>query len=259
MRTSAAILFVLLLVAFSSPLSAQTYPIPFVNNPLVPAAVPPGGQGFLLTVNGTGFVSGDVVRWNGGALATTFVNAAQLTAQVPSLKIASAGTIFVTVATPVGGVSNFVFFDVTAPTSVLAYTRIDTDFSPQAAPDIPYLSRPSALTVADFTNAGIPYLAIANSSCPIELECGLDGKASVTFALSGLTLDSTSGQELTGPQPIFIGTGDFGGGTDLITEGPASISVLPGGFATIRKDSTLASGVSGPFASGDFNRDGNLT
>jgi hypothetical protein len=258
MRTLLTIILSFMVGAFSSPLFAQSYPIPFVNNPLVPAAVVPGGPGFTLTVNGTGFVAGDVVRWNGTALATTFVNAAQLTAQVPATNIKNVGTIFVTASTPPGGISNFAYFEITTPTSSLAYSRIDTDYSPQTSPDTPFLSAPSAVTVADFTNSGIPYLAIANNTCPIELQCGLNANASITLAISGLALNVNTGQRLTGSRPNFIGTGDFGGEIDLITEGPASVSFLAGGFGTNHKDTALASGSSGPFASGDFNRDGNL-
>ena len=49
-------------------------PVPYINQPLVPDAPAPGGSGFTLTVNGTGFVSGSVVDWNGSARTTTFVN-----------------------------------------------------------------------------------------------------------------------------------------------------------------------------------------
>ena len=37
-------------------------PVPLINQPLVPDAVKPGSAGFALTVNGTGFVSGAVVK-----------------------------------------------------------------------------------------------------------------------------------------------------------------------------------------------------
>ncbi|PYV15246.1 MAG: hypothetical protein DMG21_15605 [Acidobacteria bacterium] len=40
------------------PALGQSNPVPFVNQPLVPSAVAPGGPDFTLTVNGTGFVSG---------------------------------------------------------------------------------------------------------------------------------------------------------------------------------------------------------
>jgi hypothetical protein len=53
----------------------QTNPVPLINQPLVPDDVAPGGNGFTLTVNGAGFVSGSVVNWNDSALATTFVTA----------------------------------------------------------------------------------------------------------------------------------------------------------------------------------------
>jgi hypothetical protein len=56
---------------------------PLINQPLVPEAVKPGGAGFTLTVNGTGFVSGSLVNWNGSARDTTFVSTAKLTANIP--------------------------------------------------------------------------------------------------------------------------------------------------------------------------------
>src|SRR5208283_3197331 len=52
---------------------AQVNPVPLVNQPLVPDATAPGGADFTLTVNGTGFVSGSVVNWNGSDRPTTFV------------------------------------------------------------------------------------------------------------------------------------------------------------------------------------------
>ncbi|HTA24062.1 MAG TPA: IPT/TIG domain-containing protein [Terriglobales bacterium] len=81
-------LFVLLAIATAL---AQN-PVPLVNQPLVPDAVARGGTRFTLTVNGTGFVSGATVNWNGTALVTTFVSESQLTATVPAPDIADAGT-----------------------------------------------------------------------------------------------------------------------------------------------------------------------
>jgi hypothetical protein len=63
---------------------------------LSPNAATAGGAAFTLTVNGTGFVSGAVVQWNGTALATTFVSATQLTAAVPANLIATPGTANIT-------------------------------------------------------------------------------------------------------------------------------------------------------------------
>jgi Putative Ig domain/IPT/TIG domain len=73
---------------------------------LSPTCATAGGPQFTLTVNGTNFVSGSTVNWNGTPLVTTFVSAAQLTATVPAALIATAGTASITVVTPCGGTSN---------------------------------------------------------------------------------------------------------------------------------------------------------
>src|SRR5204863_10183419 len=93
-----------------TPATAQTNPVPLINQPLVPDAIAPGGAGFTLTVNGTGFVSGSVVNWNGSARTTTFVSSTQLTASILPSDIAIASTASVTVVnpTPGGGRSNAV-------------------------------------------------------------------------------------------------------------------------------------------------------
>ncbi len=84
--------------------------------PLVPDAIKPVSAGFTLTVNGTGFVSGAVVKWNGNARTTTFVSKSRLTATILSTDVAKANTASVTVAnpTPGGGKSNVVFFPIRA-------------------------------------------------------------------------------------------------------------------------------------------------
>ena len=82
---------------------------------LSPNAATTGGSAFTLTINGTGFVSGSTVQWNGSALSTTFVSATQLTATVPPSQIASAGTATVTVVNPGGATSNAAAFTINAP------------------------------------------------------------------------------------------------------------------------------------------------
>ncbi len=121
-------------------------PCPLVNQPLVPTATSPGGPSFTLTVNGTGFVSGSAVNWNGTPLSTTFVSSSQLTATVPASNIATASTAFITVASPPpgGGVSNVVFFAVSAPTN-LQFTSF-----PNANVGDPF----SGPLVADFNRDG---------------------------------------------------------------------------------------------------------
>ncbi|HZT44291.1 MAG TPA: protease pro-enzyme activation domain-containing protein [Chthonomonadaceae bacterium] len=80
-----------------------------------PSSATAGGSAFTLTVNGTNYVSGATVNWNGSALSTTFVSSTQLTASVPSSDIATAGTASVTV-TANGQTSNSVTFTINSGT-----------------------------------------------------------------------------------------------------------------------------------------------
>jgi hypothetical protein len=54
---SIPLVWVLVLLA-STMTPAQGNPVPLISQPLVPTATAPGGSTFILTVNGTGFVSG---------------------------------------------------------------------------------------------------------------------------------------------------------------------------------------------------------
>ena len=85
---------------------------------LSPACATAGGPQVTLTVNGTNFVSGSTVNWNGSPLTTTFVSAAQLTATVPAALIATAGTASITVVTPCGGTSNAQTFTIAATPAI---------------------------------------------------------------------------------------------------------------------------------------------
>ncbi len=76
-----------------------------------------GGAAFTITATGTNFTATSTINWNGVALATTFVNAAQLTASVPAIDIAAAGTAAITAATPGVGTSSAISFIIKAKTS----------------------------------------------------------------------------------------------------------------------------------------------
>jgi hypothetical protein len=85
---------------------------------LNPSKAIAGSSSFTLAVNGTGFVSGSVVRWNGSIRATTYVNNTQLTASITAADIAIAGSASVTVFNPApgGGTSNPATFPIHDPT-----------------------------------------------------------------------------------------------------------------------------------------------
>ena len=71
-----------------------------------PDPIDAGGAAFLMTIAGSGFVSGAVARLSETALSTTFVSSAQLRAEItPGLRALS-GHPSLTVANPGGSVSN---------------------------------------------------------------------------------------------------------------------------------------------------------
>ena len=83
-------------------LSVGGNPAPVLTS-VSPAAVTAGGSAFSLTVNGSDFIPGSIVRWNGSDRATTFVSATELQAAVTATDIAVAGSASVTVRTPAPG------------------------------------------------------------------------------------------------------------------------------------------------------------
>jgi hypothetical protein len=234
-----------LLIVFSPPVRAQN-PVPLINQPLVPTATAPGGLGFTLTVNGTGFLSGSVVNWNGSSRVTTFVSGSQLKAAITAADIALARTASVTVTnpSPAGGVSNVEFFQVTNSASTVLLSR--SDF-PAGGP-VTYM------VAADFNGDGKLDLAFVHgggSTLSVVLGNG-DGtfQAPVSYATGG---DST-----------HLATGDFNGDgkLDLVTTDGAdnTVSILLGnGDGTFQARSAYSTGTFPiAVATGDFNGDGKL-
>ena len=83
-------------VGLSAPATFTIVPAPTITS-LNPSSRTAGAPAFTLTVNGANFAAGALVRWNGVALVTTYVSAAQLTAAVPAALVAAPGNAAVTV------------------------------------------------------------------------------------------------------------------------------------------------------------------
>ncbi len=97
--------------AFVTKLVAGANPTPAITQ-LTPSSLPPGSPGFNLSVFGTSFIQGSVVRWNGLDRETTFISSGELVAAIPAADVAAAGSAQVTVFNPPpgGGVSNALVF-----------------------------------------------------------------------------------------------------------------------------------------------------
>ena len=94
-------------------------PVPVLTK-LSPARIIVGGSGFPLTLTGSGFVKGSMVRWSGTPLATTYLSPTTLKASIPTIDILD-GNIPVTVynSKPGGGLSNPITFPIDNPVPVI--------------------------------------------------------------------------------------------------------------------------------------------
>jgi C1A family cysteine protease len=173
-------------------------PAPWASS-LSPASATAGGTAFTLTVNGSNFVNGSTVQWNGNNRTTTFVNSTQLTTVISAADIATAGTASVTVFTPApgGGTSNALSF--TIPSSV----GIDRRHLPNRQPrralsalalafDTETVGQSAAEQVVIVSNSGNAPLTISaiqttgdfrqRNDCGIELAAGRSCTITVQFA-----------------------------------------------------------------------------
>jgi hypothetical protein len=171
--------------------NAQTFTI---NNPaptvtsLSPTSATAGGAAFSLTVNGTGFLSTSVVKFNGAAKTTTFVSAMQLTAAITAADIATAGTATVTVTNPApGGTSNAVSFTINnaiptisslSPSSALAGSAaftltvngvgfvsgatVNFDGAPKATTFVSNAQITAAILASDIASTGTANVTVTN-------------------------------------------------------------------------------------------------
>jgi hypothetical protein len=201
---------------------------------------------FKLTVNGTGFVSGSTVKWNGSARATSFVSNSNLTATIMASDVAQSNTASVTVVNPApgGGTSNAIFFEITRPTTSVAMN---------STPGLASSSGIAPMASGDFNGDGKLDLVATNPNGNISV---LLGQGDGTFQAP---VDYPAG---VGPTAIAVGDFNGDGKLDLVVANTHSnnVSVLLGnGDGTFQPAVEFVVG-SDPrsVAVGDFNGDGKL-
>jgi hypothetical protein len=185
------------------PNSAAGNPVPFLNLPLVPSAIAPGGPQFTLTANGTGFLPTSTIEFNDAPLATTFVSNMQLTAVVPAAEIAAVTTASISVVNPSpgGGRSNAVFLPVSTP-------QASATFAAASGSPVPVQSANYAV-VGDFRGQGKPDLAIAQNGPQVYIYLA-NGDGTFTQASgSPVSIPRAPWDSLPDPLMVFLATGDF--------------------------------------------------
>lgn len=242
-RTILCLIFVAPLVPV---LNAQVNPVPLVNQPLVPASAPPLGPAFTLTVNGTGFVSGSTVNWNGSARATTFLSSSSLTASILASDIAAQGAVWVTVVNPGAPVSNPAFFEINNPSATVSFSS-------------------AGLTTGDFPNTiGVADLNADGKADMVTVNEG-DGTVYVFLGNGDGTFASPNIISVGGQGQIeTIAFGDYNGDgkLDFAVAGANDNNVLVllgNGDGTFGTPMQIDIGLpASDVVSGDFNGDGKL-
>ena len=173
-------------------------PVPTTTN-ISPTSTTAGNPSFTLTVDGTNFVPGSVVNFNGVAEVTTYSSPTEVTATINASDIAVAGSYPVTItnAAPGGGTSNSETFTVT---SVVVTNPVPSTTS----------INPTS------TIAGGPSFTLSVSGT------NFISSSTVDFNGSALTTTFVSSSTLTAIIPS----------ADIVTAGTASITVVtptPGG------------------------------
>jgi trimeric autotransporter adhesin len=185
-----------------------------------PSTATVGSQGFTITANGSGFITGAVILWNGTALTTTLVSASQLTAPVPASDLATAGTAKVSVQIPGSAQSATQNVNNTTTTEISNVVLFTIGAAAGTPPTV------TSLSASTTSAASTPY-------------CSAQG---FTLSVSGTNFTSDAVIHWNGaPQPST-----FVSATQITAAIPASLAAFPG-TATVTVTNSNGTSGSLPF------------
>ncbi len=184
----------------SGEVAAQSNPVPFINQPLVPASAAPGSGAFTLTVNGSGFAPTAVVSWNESFRPTTVLSSTRLQASIMASDVAGLGTARVRVVNvdAHNETSDIAYFPTRTPSPGVAFAQ-DANFS---VPGVP----------GDFNNDGKLDLVNVYAANKTTLE------ADVYLSKGNVKFQPPIQTQFTGYVGLSVGqviVGDFNGDHNL--------------------------------------------
>ena len=178
-------------------------PVPVLSS-LSPATALSGGADFTLTANGSNFVPGASVQWNGSNRATTFISNTQLSAVILAADIAKPGNFQVTVFNPppAGGASNALTFTITAGPPTINFGGIVNAASSAGLPL-------AAGAIASVFGTNFSASAASASSLPLPTTLGgvslaINGVAAPLFAVTPQQINFQIPWEMLGQSQATI-------------------------------------------------------
>jgi hypothetical protein len=236
-------------------IAAPLEAVPFIDQPLSPAAALPGGNGFVLTVRGGGFDNRSVVYWDGAAVPTTYAGPAELRASISAAEIQSAGTARVTVVNPQpgGGTSAPAYFLITTANSNLNFTSSEAQAG--SFPDRLFLAdlrgngKLDFIAYTTFNDFGynptidvllgngdgtfqppVSYVVTHNGGVTTIVAGDFNGDGKLDLAVQTFSFSSTTSQLEPNPLEVLLGNGD---GT---FQTPITAFSQPGGSSLLAVD-----------------------
>ena len=220
-------------------------PVPVITSTAPSSAIVASGA-FTLAVQGSGFVSTSVVRWNGSNRSTTYISSTEVRAAITADDVAVAGTAQLSVFSPApgGGTSAAVPFTIAASSTTLAVS------STNVAP-----GQTISVTLTNGYGGATDWLALAATSAPNGSYISyMYVGAGVTTNTWSVTMPSTPGtyefrlflnngyvRAATSPTITVAAGGSGGGGGTAPQLSVSATSATPGSQVTV----TLSGGYGG--------------
>jgi|GEM_PF-1179316 hypothetical protein len=198
--------------------------------PILVSLSPPstynGVSGLTLTANGTGFVNGSQIVWNGTAVSTTFVSSTSLTASIASSYLVSVVPVNVFVLNPDSTASNFLPFTImVSPKTTPILVSINPQKAAVGSPGITI-----TLTGSDFAAGAVAYFGndplatIVVSDTQITAQVPASDMTAI--ARIPVTVQNTA-SSASNPIPFWIGiTVYYGEVNDLVWDVARNILYL---------------------------------